>query len=208
MSDAAEAIIPLYERHAGAWLALRRRATFSERSWLDRFVACIPDESREVLDLGCGSGEPIARHLAGLAIRLTGVDSAPSMVAAAQDGLPGEEWLLADMRRLELGRRFGGVLAWDSFFHLDRDAQRAMFPVFARHARPGAALMFTSGPDDGVAIGSLEGEALHHASLSAAEYRALLAANGFAVLSHVVEDPECGGRTVWLCRMRNGSEGV
>jgi hypothetical protein len=28
------------------------------------------------------------------------------------------EWLVSDMRRLALERRFDGVLAWDSLFHL------------------------------------------------------------------------------------------
>src|SRR5690606_221806 len=109
--------------------------------------------------------------------------------------LPAQEALVADMRRLDLGRQFDGLLAWDSFFHLDHDAQRAMFPVFRAHARPGAALMFTSGPEHGEAIGQLEGEPLYHASLAAAEYRQLLADNGFEVAAHKAKDPECGGRT-------------
>ena len=32
------------------------------------------------------------------------------------------------MRTLDLGRRFGGIVAWDSFFHLTRDEQRAVVP--------------------------------------------------------------------------------
>ena len=71
---------------------------------------------------------------------------------------------------------------------------------FAAHAAPGAALMFTSGPSHGIALGSFAGETLFHASLDPAEYRALLAAQGFAVVDHVAEDPSCGGRTVWLAR--------
>jgi hypothetical protein len=104
------------------------------------------------------------------------------------------------MRRLALGRRFDGLLAWNSFFHLTREDQRAMFPVFAAHASPGAALMFTSGPSDGEAIGSFEGEPLYHASLAPEEYRALLAGHGFAVVAHVAEDAGCGGLTIWLAR--------
>ena len=73
-----------------------------------------------------------------------------------------------------------------------------MFPVFRAHAAPGAALMFTSGPRVGEAIGACGGEALFHGSLDGAEYRALLAAEGFAVVAQRNEDPGCGGRTVWL----------
>lgn len=75
-----------------------------------------------------------------------------------------------------------------------------MFPLFREHAADGAALLFTSGPGHGEAIGSFEGEPLYHASLDPSEYRALLAANGFAVIAHVAEDPDCGGHTIWLAQ--------
>ena len=104
------------------------------------------------------------------------------------------------MRHLALGARFGGILAWNSFFHLTADDQRAMFPIFRAHAVPGAALMFTGGPREGEAIGSYQGEPLYHASLDPAEYEALLRANGFEIVRHVVEDPTCGGLTIWLAQ--------
>jgi hypothetical protein len=76
-----------------------------------------------------------------------------------------------------------------------------MFPVFRRHASPNAALMFTSGPAHGEAIGSFGGEPLYHASLDPAEYRSLLDQNGFLVVSHIAEDPTCGGHTIWLAQL-------
>jgi hypothetical protein len=109
------------------------------------------------------------------------------------------------MRVLSLGRRFDGILAWDSFFHLSHDDQRRMFPVFRAHAASGAALLFTSGPAHGVAMGTLGGEPLYHASLDGAEYRALLAESGFAVVAHAVEDPTCGHRTIWLAQLRSAN---
>ena len=63
--------------------------------------------------------------------------------------------------------------------------------------------MFTSGPSHGEAIGELEGEALYHSSLDPEEYRALLNQNGFQVLEHVVEDPDCGLATIWLAQFHS-----
>jgi hypothetical protein len=122
------------------------------------------------------------------------------MIAMFRANLPGSVAEVADMRSLHLDRGFGGLIAWDSFFHLSPDDQRLMFPVFRDHAEPGAALLFTSGPALGEAIGSLEGEPLYHASLDPDEYRLLLEGIGFAVVAHVANDPHCGGRTVWLAR--------
>jgi hypothetical protein len=75
-----------------------------------------------------------------------------------------------------------------------------MFPVFAAHAAPRAALMFTSGPDAGEVLGEWEGEPLYHGSLAPAEYEALLAAHGFGLVARVLGDPACGGSSVWLAR--------
>jgi hypothetical protein len=124
------------------------------------------------------------------------------MIALFEGNLPGMAAQLADMRLLRLNRRFDGLIAWDSFFHLSPADQRSMFAVFRDHAEPLAPLMFTSGPAHGEAIGTLEGEPLYHASLDEAEYRLLLDHHGFDVWSHVAEDPECGGRSVWLARRR------
>ena len=62
--------------------------------------------------------------------------------------------------------------------------------------------MFTSGTEEGPAIGELEGDLLYHGSLSIAEYRTLLDATGFEVVAHAVADPSCGHRTIWLARQR------
>jgi SAM-dependent methyltransferase len=172
-----------------------------EAGWLDRFRNLLPCRPT-VLDIGCGSGEPISRYLVEQGCSLTGVDTAPEMIAICKDHLPQHAWRVADMRSLSLGLTFHGILAWDSFFHLRHDDQRRMFPVFRERAAPGAALMFTSGPAHGEAIGSYRGEPLYHASLDPAEYRALLDADGFEVVAHVAEDPDCGGHTVWLARAR------
>lgn len=163
-------------------------------------MSTIPHGS-EILDLGCGSGIPIAQYALSRGVSVTGVDASPAMIGLARERTPGGNWHVADMRSIALGRVFGGILAWDSFFHLDHAGQRAMFGVFARHATESAALLFTAGTTHGVAIGSLEGEPLYHASLDTVEYRRLLGAHGFEVLAHVVEDPTCGGRTVWLARL-------
>lgn len=198
MSDPAARILGLYHDHAAEFARLRGRQ-LSEAGWFDRFLALQP-ANPAVLDLGCGNAEPLGRYMAGKGARITGVDGAPAMITRARAALPGQEWLLADMRGLDLGRRFNGILAWNSFFHLPPEDQPAMFATFARHAAPGAALMFTSGTHHGTAMGEFGGEPLYHGSLDTAEYAELLAAKGFVLRAHVISDPECGGLTVWLAQ--------
>jgi SAM-dependent methyltransferase len=198
VSDDADNIVGLYERHAAAWDKARGKTLF-ERAWLERFGALVP-AGGTILDLGCGGGEPIARYLIEKGYRVTGADSSPAMIELCRKRFPSAAWIAADMRQLKLAETFDGILAWDSFFHLSHEDQTAMFPVFAEHAAQDAALMFTSGREHGVAMGALNGEPLYHASLDPAEYRRLLAANGFEVVTQVFDDPGCGGHSVWLAR--------
>lgn len=195
----AARIIGLYQRHGLAWAA-DRGTRLQEGAWLDRFLALLPARAA-ILDIGCGSGEPIAAHLIGRGHAVTGLDSSPALLGLCRARFPDQEWRLGDMREMALGRRFDGLLAWDSFFHLCPEDQRRMIPRFRAHAAPGAALMFTSGPAHGVAMGAYRGEPLYHASLDPEAYRALLDTNGFAVVAHAANDPGCGGRTIWLARL-------
>lgn len=197
-----EDILPTYERVGPAW-ARRRTKVLFERPALDRFRAVMPGPA--LLDLGCGSGEPLALYLAGRGVQVCGVDGAASMVSLFRQTLPGHEAVHADMRTLSLHRRFDGILAWDSFFHLSPDDQRGMFGVFAGHALPGAALMFTSGPSESETTGTVEGVPVYHASLAPEEYRGLLDRAGFDVLDFRPEDPACDRHTVWLARFRGGA---
>jgi SAM-dependent methyltransferase len=200
VSSPSEQIIGLYQRHAEAFDRMRSRHLF-ERPTLDPFLALL-QPGASILDIGCGSGEPIARYLSDSGYRVTGIDSSPALIDLCRSRLPRQEWVIADMRTLDLGRQFDGILAWDSFFHLSWEAQRRMFPLFQQHAARRAALLFTSGPCHGDVLGTFAGEPLYHASLDPSEYRALLDAAGFDVVAHIVEDPASGGHTAWLAQGR------
>lgn len=199
MSD-ADNIVSLYQRNARAWMTAReRQPVMFEKPWLDKFRALLPPAA-SILDIGCGSGQPLARYFIENGYDVTGVDSSPAMIEACRARFSAQHWIVADMRQLALQKKFAGILAWDSFFHLAHDDQRRMFPIFRQHALPKAALMFTSGPAHGEAIGRFEDEPLYHASLAPDEYRALLDENGFEIVAHIAEDPACGGHTIWLAQ--------
>jgi trans-aconitate methyltransferase len=135
-------------------------------------------------------------------MRVTGVDTSPTLIALCRKRLPNQEWVVSAMQTVALHRQFDGILGWDSFFFLTHDDQRTMFKVFAAHAAPSAFLMFNTGVEYGEAIGEYRGELLYHASLDSVEYQMLLEQFGFDVVAHAVEDPTAGGRTIWLAQSR------
>lgn len=197
---AAIDLAALYARHARRFDAARTGSSM-ERPYLENAASLAPPPG-QVLDLGCGSGEPIARFFIERGYRVTGVDAVDEMLAMGRTRFPAMTWLRADMRGLDLRERFDIVVAWDSFFHLPRTDQRAMFDTFARHTAPGGVLLFTSGLTDGEEVGGdLFGDVLYHASLDTDAYARLLDRHGYAVVLHRAEDPACGGHTVWLAQL-------
>lgn len=184
----------VYEANARRWDTERSRSLF-EKPWLDRLLAHIP-HGAAVLDLGCGTGEPIARYLIESGCAVTGIDFSAEMLSLARSRFPGGCWIEADMRELDLAERFSGIIAWDSFFHLTRDEQREIIPRLARHILPGGAMLLTVGPDDGEVLGQVGDHPVYHASLSPTEYADRLASAGLSVVSFVPNDPDCGGHSV------------
>lgn len=196
VARAAADINDLYDRRAQDWIADRGPdLTASDRIWLDAFTATLaPGDS--VLDVGCGSGRPMAAALLDRGFAVTGIDASSILIAHAAETLPTGTFVQADMRRLDLGRTFAGILAWHSLFHLTPEDQRRTLPRLLGHAAPRATVMFSSGHRLGDAVGQWRGEPLYHGSLDPEVYQATLADAGFRVDQGVWADDG----TVWLAR--------
>lgn len=194
-------ILPAYDRVADHWVKTRNTSLFEVGALT---AALDGQKDATVLDLGCGSGMPIAAWFTDQGCAVTGVDGSKNMLDHFRRNLPDARAVLADMRGLSLGQRFDVIVAWDSFFHLSREDQRTMFPVFAAHAAPGARLLLTTGPSDSEAMGQVGPEPVIHASLSPDAYRVLFAAHGFEVLWFRPDDAKFDGHSVWLAQRSGG----
>lgn len=197
--DNRERVFEVYNKIA-AWFAENRYGGLLEKLYLDELTDHL-NEDATILDLGCGTGKPIMDYLLNKGLNVVGVDASSEMLARAKRNFPSIEFVLEDMRKLALNRRFDAIIAWDSFFHLPAGDQPAMFDVFKNHLKPNGILLFTSGTEHGEAWGINGGENLFHASLSTEAYIQLLGKYNFKVLKHIVRDPDCGFATVWMASL-------
>ncbi len=191
-------IAAAYNRIA-AWFDASRTRALIERPWLDALAQALTPGAA-ILDLGCGTGEPILRYFAERGFELTGMDASAAMIDIAARRFPSMRCIVGDMRHPMLPAAFDAVIAWHSLFHLPQADQRAMFRTFARCLKAGGLLMFTSGSEQGETWSDNGGAMLYHASLDVDEYRRLLDAHGFRILRHARDDAACGGATVWIAR--------
>ncbi|MEX0349098.1 MAG: trans-aconitate 2-methyltransferase [Paracoccaceae bacterium] len=200
LSSLARKTQQVYERNA-EWFAQNRPKALVERPWLDRFMERLPVPA-DILDLGCGSGHPIASYFLDLGHRVVGMDASRGMIRIARSERPRGDWRVGDMRSLDLTERFDGIIGWNSFFHLTQGEQRDVLPHLAGYLRARGALLLTVGPEAGEVAGHVGADPVYHASLSQQEYRDILAGAGLEILAFVAEDPTCNRQTLLLAQKR------
>lgn len=191
-------VFRVYDRIA-YWFSKNRNVGLFEKNYLDSLIDLLPNEAT-ILDLGCGTGRPILDYLLSRNLKVTGVDASYAMLEIAKSNFPSSEFILQDMRLLNLSKKFDAIIAWHSFFHLPAADQPAMFKLFEEHLNFNGILLFTSGSEPGETWGMNGGENLFHASLDQKEYERLLIKHKFKVLKHVVKDPYCGYATIWMAQ--------
>jgi SAM-dependent methyltransferase len=190
-----------YDKIAKWYDEARSRDLRFELQHLEKLSRSLAKGSK-ILDLGCGTGRPIADFLSQQRFQVTGVDGSHEMIALAKKYVPAAKFYVQDMRELDLSEKFDAILMWHSSFHLSVADQIPLFKKLQAHLNPGGYLMFTSGTTNGEVWSENGGEQIYHASLSLDEYRDLLKTHHFEVISLNIEDKASGGATVWFARYR------
>jgi len=98
-----------------------------------------------VLDLGCGTGRPIAEAVLARGHRVTGVDQSEHLLAFARERFPQATWIESRIQDFDSPDRFAGIVCWDALFHIDRAEHRRVFARIANLLSPGGRLMLTVG---------------------------------------------------------------
>jgi SAM-dependent methyltransferase len=113
--------------------------------WLAEIAERMPPAAA-VLDLGCGSGLPVARHLTGAGCQVTGVDISEVQISRARELVPAGEFLQADIGAVAFGpESFDAVVSFFALIHLPLEDQPRLLSRIADWLRPGGLLVATTG---------------------------------------------------------------
>ena len=187
-----DAIAPHFDR-------CRRTLSPRETPYFSLLQEGLTKQSR-ILDLGCGTGRPMAEALAMAGHRITGVDASASLLSLAHERLPQHRWIHARMEEVDLDGEapFDAVICWDSLFHLPRHRHRPMLHRIRRWIRPGGRLMVSSGgvvePAGAGFVDRMFDHDFYYDSLPPDEMMAALREAGFAIVVSEMSDPPDGGR--------------
>lgn len=133
-----------YNLIAPQWAAARATFFGREREYLDTLLSAAP-LGTTILDLGCGTGRPMAEHIVAQGRRVLGVDQAQALLEIARDHLPTERWVLSTMQAFEPDEPCHGALLWDSLFHVPRHEHEPILRKVVGALPSGARLMLTVG---------------------------------------------------------------
>ena len=170
-----------------AWIAGATPAAYGREAlerWIDRLPA-----GCSVLELGCGWGRQ-TRVLLGRGFRVTGVDFSAELLELARRNAPGAEYVLGDATEFHADARFGGVLAWDSLFHLSIGEHGAMLRQIASWLEPGGSVLLTGGVRAGIAAGVMQAVEFPYSSPGRAGWETLIPAAGLRIVSLAADQPD------------------
>jgi len=170
-------------------------------AWVDRAVAGLLPGA-PVLDLGCGDGVPVARHLVGRGLAVTGVDLSEAQVQRARRAVPGASFVVADMTALDLpNASVAAVVALYSVLHVPPDEQPGLLADIARWLRPGGRLLLVVGETAWTGVDDFFGVPMFFGDAGAAAAADALAAAGLR-LAWRHREPEGNGAHVVLLAER------
>ncbi len=133
-----------YNRIAAQWDAVRRHCHGREQDYLDAVLAATSPGDR-ILDLGCGTGRPMAEYLVAHGRRVCGVDQSEAMLDIAKQNLPDQQWIHAALEDFEPEPGYQAALIWDALFHIPRKEHAAILARTVKGLPVGGRLMITVG---------------------------------------------------------------
>ena len=75
------------------WFDQHRNKDLMESYYLNLILDNVP-ASGKVLDLGCGTGEPLAKFFIEKGFKITGVDGSKKMIEICKKRFPKERWII------------------------------------------------------------------------------------------------------------------
>jgi len=174
-----------YNQIAGQWAVVRDNSFVSEL--IVDFARKLKPNA-EVLDIGCGTGYPIAKFLSDQGLNITGIDASEEMISLAKSHqIENSQFFVTDFFNFTSEKQYDGIIAWDSLFHFPKNKQAEIYPLIYKLLKPGGYFLFTHGKRDGEHQDKMMGHPFYYSALSKDHVCEILTELGF-MIRYVHED--------------------
>ncbi|EMC94746.1 hypothetical protein BAUCODRAFT_35999 [Baudoinia panamericana UAMH 10762] len=115
---------------------------------IDKIISMLRPGSSQALDVGCGTGVPIAQMLARAGLKVVGIDISPKMVSLAAERVKEGSFIVADLAHWEPDTPFDAVLVMFCHLQMNYATVHAMFYKYACALSPNGLLAVGQCPAD------------------------------------------------------------
>lgn len=179
-SDKFEIVRSGYDRIAVSYSEDREK--FDNWNELNDFCSVLPNSAR-ILDVGCGTGIPIAKYLVENNYSLVGIDLSLEMIAVAKQNVPQVEFHQMNMIDLDFpAASFDGLVACYSVFHIQRELHRKIFEGFYNVLKSGGHILVSIGSSDWEGTEEYYGVEMYWSHYAPERTATIIAECGFEVI--------------------------
>ena len=141
-----------------------------------------------ILDLGCGTGYPNMTYLNEQGHFVHGIDMSEEMISYAIDlKLANTSFELINFLDFNHDKKFDGILAFDSLFHLSIDKHEEAFKKVSKLINKDGYFMFTHGKKEGTVEGTMYGEPFYYSTLDSDRMINILIEEEFEIITELID---------------------
>jgi ubiquinone/menaquinone biosynthesis C-methylase UbiE len=157
------------------------RDTLHTQKYVTKLLKELSKQS-SILDIGCGSGDPVSGQLISAGHLVTGIDISPKQIALAHKLFPTGNFLVADMLTLKpQNYRVDAIVSLYALFHVPREKHQEMLRVWSTFLPHHGWLLVSMGDTDFEGFHDLCGERVWSSHYGPAINRELLGNAGFEI---------------------------
>jgi len=174
-----------YNEIAQKYFDIRSSCNLPELTYL---VSLLP-ENAKILDVGSGTGIPVARFFVDHGFSVTGIDISEKMLELAKENAPEAEFFQLDMNDLDFPEdSFHCITALYSLFHVPKEKHQSVLENFIRMLKPEGILFFCVGSKGGDWTDEFLGSEMFWSNYSPEKTLSLVREAGFEILFDEVLD--------------------
>ncbi|CZI43538.1 TPA: class I SAM-dependent methyltransferase [Legionella pneumophila] len=187
-----------YDKIAKIWH--EKRDWYIEQTSIDEMIAKL-HSGATILDVGCGSGKPIAAYLKYQGFEVYGMDISPKQIEYAKQIIPEQNLFVADICDFSTSMQFDAIICWCTLFHIHASIHGSVLKKLHNLLKPEGLLLITfadtSHPpesefkiiDESTIESEMFGEHFYHSGQPSQQNSQLMLNTGFIILSDKIDQP-------------------
>lgn len=198
-----------YDNIAATWN--KEREWYIEQPSIDEAIIHLKPGAI-ILDVGCGSGKPIAAYLIDKGFEVYGLDISPKLIQYAKSVIPEKKLFLADICEFTTDIHFDAIICWFTLFHIHADHHFDVLKKLHSFLKPDGVLLITFADtscepggtdvkvvDEHTIESEMFGESFYHSGNPANINSELIKQARFEIISEKIDQP---GNQVILARKK------